>query len=297
MNEGRAPAPDFDSSRYERPNKAWVCGNARDGCPCRIGPSPTGECRATTECVPRLSTKPGETKGTWVCTRPPDWGGPCAAGPLPDGSCCRAIVRCNPVRSLRGRRGQVTASVVAVSVGALLICLSKGSMRDSFINPRPLSRQHSGAEFAHMAAEAGGGKGCVLCHDDANAGLSDFALDALAASRSSLRLSILTGGHPKDFSHMDHSCVACHAAQSFHQADIAMDTSCSVCHREHQGAGPMAPVAGSNCIACHGDKGQMQAARERSRPLPAELFARKAPAGLTAWTLSPAGAFRANSSA
>jgi hypothetical protein len=288
MNEGRAPTPDFDSSRYERPNKSWVCGNAADGCPCRIGPSPTGECRATTECAPRLVLKSGETKGTWFCTRPADWGGPCAAGPNPDGTCCRQITRCKPARSLRARRGQLTCAVAAACIGFLLIGLS-GSRRDAFINPRPLSSQHSGAEFAHMAAAAGGGQGCVLCHKEANGNFSDVAFSAFAASRGSLSPGELASEHPKDFSRMDHSCVACHAGQSFHQADVARDTSCSVCHQEHLGAGPMAAVAVQNCVACHGDPAQMQAARTRSVPLPATLFARPVPAGLIVHaTLRPA---------
>jgi hypothetical protein len=279
MNEGRAPTPDFDASRYERPNKDWVCGNAEEGCPCRIGPSPGGKCRATTECNPRLVLKPGETKGTWVCTRPPDWGGACAAGPRPDGTCCRAIARCTPVRSLRSRRGQVAFAAFAAAVGALMIGLS-GSRRDSFVNPRPLSKQHSGPEFARFASGSGGGKGCVLCHADANGDFGDLAVSAFAASRASLRFTVLTSEHPKDFSRMDHSCIVCHAAQSFHQADVARDTSCSVCHREHQGAGPMAAVAGQTCVSCHGDERQMEAARVRSRPLPQFLFARSAPPGL-----------------
>ena len=37
MSEGRPPSPDFDESRYERPNKNWLCGHTCDGCPCRIG--------------------------------------------------------------------------------------------------------------------------------------------------------------------------------------------------------------------------------------------------------------------
>jgi hypothetical protein len=282
MSEGRAPTPDFNSGRYERPNKDWVCGNAKDGCPCRIGPSPTGKCRATTECAPRLALKPGETKGTWVCTRPEDWGGPCEAGPLPDGACCRAVPRCKPVRSLRARRGQVALAVTAAALGALLVGLS-GSARDIFINPRPLSRQHSGPEFAHLAAGvpgAKGGQGCVLCHAVANSTFSDLALDALAASRTSLRFADLTGDHPKDFSRMDRSCLACHAARGFHEADVARATSCPVCHREHQGSGPMLAVSGQNCIACHGDPRQMQASRQLSRPLPAILFERPAPPGL-----------------
>ncbi len=273
MKEGRAPPPGFDSRRYERPNKDWECGHARDGCPCRIGPSPSGECRATTECTPRLVLKPGEEKGTWVCTRPADWGGPCGDGPLPDGRCCREVSRCRPVRSLRARRGLTAWAVTAACLGTLLVGLS-GSMREPFINPRPLSRSHSGAEFAHLALGAGGGKGCVLCHAGARSDFEELALSALAASRSSLRLAVLTGGHPRDFSRMDESCLRCHEAKAFHHADVAENASCSACHREHQGPGPMAAVDGQACVACHGNPVQMRAARQLSVRMSPAVFAR-----------------------
>ena len=278
MKEGRAPSPGFDSKRYERPNKDWVCGHTCDGCPCRIGPSPTGECRATTECSPRLAVKPGETKGTWACTRPADWGGPCESGPLPDGRCCKEITRCRPVRSLRAKRGLVTACAIAASLGFLLIGLS-GSIREPFVNPRALSHSHSGAEFAHLAAGMNGGKGCVLCHVEAKADFDDLALSAFAASHKSLRLAILTSGHPKDFSRMDASCLVCHEPQSFHHADVAANASCSVCHKEHQGPGAMAAVDGQACVDCHGDPDKMKASRDISVRLSPALFLRAVQAG------------------
>jgi hypothetical protein len=278
VKEGRAPSPGFDSKRYERPNKDWICGHAAEGCPCRIGPSPSGECRATTECAPRLALKPGETKGTWVCTRPADWGGPCGTGPHPDGRCCREISRCRPVRSLRARRGLVSAAVTAACLGALLVGLS-GSVREPFVNPRALSRSHSGAEFAHLAMASGGGKGCALCHAEARADFDDLALSALAASRSSLRPGVLAGSHPRDFSRMDSSCLACHEAQAFHHADVAANTSCPVCHKEHQGAGPMAAVDGQTCVACHGDPAQMHSAALLSAGMSPVLFTRSSPPG------------------
>ena len=273
MNEGRVPSPEFDQSRYERPNSKWVCGHAGEGCPCRVGPSPEGKCRATAECAPRLILNPGETKGTWTCTRPADWGGPCATGPLSDGRCCRPIIPCRPVRSMRGRRGLLTGAVVAACLGAVLVGLS-GSAREWFVNPRALSTQHSGAEFAHMAASAGAGRGCVLCHVGANDSLGGLLGDAVDASRASLRPSVLVSRHPMDFSRMDHSCLACHSAESFHQAAVARDTSCSLCHREHLGARPMAGVDGSNCTDCHGDREQMLAARKKSLAMPAVLVSR-----------------------
>lgn len=271
MSQGRMPAPDFDASRYERPNKDWICGNACDGCPCRIGPSPSGECRASFECNPVLELKPSETKGTWKCTRPKDSGGPCASGPLPDGTCCRAIPKCQPQRSLRNRRGLLTRAVIAATVGLLLIGFG-GKWRETFLNPAPLSRPHSSPEFARLAATHGGGEGCVLCHTEINSGLSGLAASAVAASTHSLQPSLLAGPHPKDFSRMDQSCTTCHQAATFHQPNVVADASCSSCHLEHNGDKGLLPVAESNCISCHGNAGQMAASAAKGRTLPESLF-------------------------
>jgi hypothetical protein len=193
------------------------------------------------------------------------------------------------VRSLRARRGLVSAAVTAASLGVLLVGLS-GSVREPFVNPRPLSRSHSGAEFAHLAGRSGGGKGCALCHVEAKGDFDDLALSALAASRTSLRLEILTGSHPRDFSRMDVSCLACHGAQAFHHADVAANASCPVCHREHEGAGPMAAVDGRTCVACHGDPAQMHAAALLSAGMSPVLFARDFPPGQVVHSVErPAG--------
>jgi hypothetical protein len=279
MSDAHVPSPDFDETRYERPNKDWICGRTCDGCPCRIGPSPGGECRATTECKPQLVVKEGEAKGTWKCTRPKEWGGACELGPQPDGTCCKSIPRCRPERSLRNRRGLLTRAVVAACVGGLLIAFA-GPWREGFINPAPLSQHHSGAEFARIAAAksaaagkgGGAGRGCVACHVDVAQGFSRWTAVALQAAGSSLTLANLTASHPKDFSRVDDSCIKCHQAQSFHQVNVSRDTSCSVCHLEHQGGGPLPAVAATRCIDCHGDAAQMAAAAEKSRVLPAALF-------------------------
>lgn len=277
MSEGRPPSPDFDESRYERPNKNWICGHACDGCPCRIGPSPSGECRATTECQPQLVVPPGETKGTWKCTRPKDWGGPCPTGPLPDGTCCKAISKCKPARSLRAARGLVTRAFVIGCVALLLIGLA-GNLRQSFINPAPLSAAHSGGAFIGLAAAHANlkpeevGQGCVACHRSITSDFPILTADAAGAAVTSLTPATFITSHPRDFSRMDASCAACHPAQAFHQASIATDTSCNVCHREHQGASLLASLSAQQCTDCHGNTGQMRLAAEKTRALPASLF-------------------------
>jgi predicted CXXCH cytochrome family protein len=281
MSDARVPSPDFEESRYERPNKDWICGRTCDGCPCRIGPGPGGECRATTECNPQLVLKAGETKGTWKCTRPPDWGGACESGPRPDGTCCKPIPKCRPERSLRNKRGLLTRAVLAAGVAGLLIALT-GPWRESFINPAPLSQHHSGPEFERVAAGrgSGAGLGCVACHSEVDQGFSRWSATAVKASRTSLAFARFTTAQPRDFSRMDAACIKCHRAQSFHQANVARGTSCSVCHLEHQGGGPLPPVASTHCTECHGEGAQMAASAALGRALPAALFAKPATPGV-----------------
>lgn len=279
MSIGRVPTPDFDENRYERPNQNWLCGRTCEGCPCRIGPSPSGECRATTECKPLLVTKAGETKGTWKCTRPKEWGGACATGPNPDGTCCRTITKCLPVRSVRAKRGLVTRAVVALSVAFLLIVLGS-SLRESFINPAPLSRAHSGEEFRHLAARKGGGEGCVLCHDEAKAGLGEMTKSALGAAKTSLSFAKLAGTAAHDFTRMDTACLACHEQQSFHHASVTQASACATCHLEHQGPIASLRVADQQCASCHGDRAIMDAAAQRTRNLAALVTGETAPRGV-----------------
>ena len=293
MSDARVPSPDFDESRYERPNKDWICGRTCDGCPCRVGPSPSGECRATTECKPQLILKEGETKGTWKCTRSKDWGGPCELGPQPDGTCCKSIPKCRPERSLRNRRGLLTRAFVAACVAGLLIALT-GPWREAFINPAPLSQHHTGPEFVHMALGRGGGasQGCVACHGDSDLGFAQWSTAALKAGHASLAFANFITPHPKDFSRMDASCIKCHEAQSFHQANVARDTSCSICHLEHQGGGPLPPVAAQHCTDCHGDAGQMADSAAKGRALPAVLFTKPVTPGVILFSAErPAAGF------
>ena len=280
MNAGRVPPPDFDDTRYERPNLDWVCGYACDGCPCRIGPGPSGECRATTECKPLLVTKPGEAKGTWKCTRPKDWGGPCEKGPNPDGTCCKTIAKCWPERSLRKKRGLLTRAVVAASIGVLLIALA-GPWRESFINPAPLSQVHSGAEFEKMTAGhvGTGGQGCVFCHNEIKGGFADWAKTAVKVGGRSLPFGKLLSTHPKDYSHIEASCLNCHTSLSFHAPNIVRELSCAVCHVEHRGAGPMLAADGAHCVDCHGSATEMQAAAAKGRTQPAAFFKKAKLAG------------------
>jgi hypothetical protein len=150
---------------YERPNDKWVCGRMEEGKPCRLGPDGRGRCSTVAECTPALEKKAGEEKGRYRCTRPAEFGGPCAEGPLPDGSCAHLQPPCAPTRSWRNRRGIFTWWVLGLSVAVLLIDFN-GRLRMKFINPGPLSTAHSqprGGNVGNPGA-VGGEDNCAACH-------------------------------------------------------------------------------------------------------------------------------------
>jgi hypothetical protein len=265
------PSRDFNRHQYERPNQNWICGHAAEGKACRIGPDGKGRCRATYECQPALKMKPGETKGRYECNRPAEYGGPCPQGPLPDGTCCRSIAKCVPVRSLRSKRKMLTICVVAFTAAVLLIALC-GRFRPSFINPGKLSFQHSTPTFARMAGERDGGDTCVACHGSAHAGPHGLVKAAFSATPGPFQMGLLASSQPPGMSAVDQNCEHCHVAHSFHEPNVVRASSCSACHREHQGSGLMPKPAAANCLSCHANPRVMQASLELGRKLPAEDF-------------------------
>jgi len=264
------PAPDFDSLRYERPNLKWVCGKAADGQACRLGPDSRGRCRVTSECRPAYETKPGETTGRYRCTRPPEYGGPCGGGPLPDGSCSRPLAKCAPVRSLRAKRIVFTFSIAILTAGFLMVALC-GPFRWGFISPGPLSRQHATFTFAHRAkAEAAGN--CSVCHQAARGGASTWFQAAFQARPGPWQIRALAAAGSSSLTAIDRNCLECHAGHSFHEPNVDSEHSCSDCHVEHQGPGPMRAPSDATCLSCHADAAVMQASLAKASSLPAAAF-------------------------
>jgi hypothetical protein len=266
------PSPDFNRHQYERPNQNWICGHAAEGKPCRIGPDGKGHCRAACECQPALEIKPGETKGRYKCTRPAEYGGACEHGPMPDGTCCRPIIKCIPVRSLRAKRKLLTLCVTAFTAGILLVGLC-GSFHSAFINPGKLSSQHSTATFAKMAgAHASNEETCIACHTSAHAGPHGLVQAAFSASPGPFQMRSLAATEPPGMNAIDQNCEHCHVAHSFHEPNVGGTTSCSVCHREHQGSGLMPKPTAANCTSCHANAQVMRASFELGRKLPPDAF-------------------------
>lgn len=251
---------EHDRSAYDRPNQKWICGWATDGGGCRLGPDVRGRCRTTHEC------QPVRNGARWMCMRPTIAGGRCEAGPLPDGTCCRAILECQPVRSVRSKRGAMVSGFAVLTIGFLVVLIG-GPWRGAFVSPGQLSTTHAQLEDdcsrCHSAADAGfvgvlqaslqppaaqtESGNCLQCHNiGASYGsphsLPRHALDVLVQKahgreqdpsiplRASLGAAVTPNLAPSD----EIACAVCHAEHQGRRFDLKrMDSmSCQSCHQQ-----------------------------------------------------------------
>jgi hypothetical protein len=236
----------YNPARYERPARDWICGHACDGKACKIGPSSKGKCRATFECVPKPFDKEGLAKGGFKCTRPTSMGGACEKGPLPDGTCCKTIPTCQPVRSVRAQRGLVVFWTAVVSLGFLLLMLCS-PLRAWFVAPGELAAHHQGAAMRQLNGSVDQSQNCSACHTA-----------ALEGGRSWVQ-SVFT---KHDVWADSKRCIDCHdmGPEPFtaHQQSVSTGASmdarmaCSNCHKEHRGAqADLKRINDRQCQTCH----------------------------------------------
>jgi len=161
---------------------------------------------------------------------------------------------------------------VALTLGALLVLLG-GTWRLDFINPGEISVSHTGPAFLRKHGASGTNfQNCAACHAAARAGLSGWWQSAFGADPGPLEIQKLSAPRPANMSSIDQACQRCHTHHEFHQPNVVENVSCSVCHREHQGAGPIKPPTVANCISCHGDSQTMQLAAEKGKLIAADIF-------------------------
>ena len=245
----------FDQSDYERPNQKWVCGWQSEGTPCHRGPDAHGRCCGGAAC------RPVQNGSRWVCTRSAAAGGTCSQGPWPDGKCCHSIVACQPVRSIRARRGVLVVWTFALTTGILLLGFSRWP---NFFSPGRVSSAHA------TLVASGSGSGCAACHTAPHNWMN--ALDRQRASESELclnchqkeaqfrdrHLALLPHGVPPTlFGAPRRSGQSSVEASSFSLAALVPPPSeshiaCATCHHEHRGAGAkLASMDDQSCQACH----------------------------------------------
>ena len=159
------------------------------------------------------------------------------------------------------RRARFWVSFIALAGGIAAIVAFEKRGRETFFNPGPISSSH--ARFADD---------CKQCHQSAS---NDHALNpkqfkAVLAER--FRRGVV-------FEPIDRNCEACHLKEqgrthAFHEANVVENRSCSACHQEHRGLGPLKLVASANCASCHANSATMQASAQKGAQLSPAAFVR-----------------------
>ena len=245
----------FQESPYQRPAENWTCGWAASGRACPRGPTPDGACIVTHECSPVHS---GER---WRCSRPPANGGPCDDGPLPDGTCCRAVLPCQPARTLRAKRGRLARWAASVTV-ALLVFGVSGPTGFAILSPGPVSSQHAPFEAR-----------CETCHAAGAGGPADWFGASLSQSGETpdsarcqechatgrqphgvdpLELAVLTQSAEARGSRGGGVVLALAGLGPGPPTNDAGELPCATCHQEHTGRDAvLSDVSNRQCQVCH----------------------------------------------
>jgi hypothetical protein len=136
----------------------------------------------------------------------------------------------------------LVCALIAAGIGAIYLFGMKASPRfEGLSTSGGISQSH--AQFA---------RDCKKCHDP------NVKVDPLNPAVVSASL--------------DAKCETCHVAHTFHQADVVVNHSCTTCHHEHLGTGPMQQVTDTNCVTCHGNAEIMADSSQKGLKLPASDF-------------------------
>jgi len=230
----------FKKSRYDRPTATKICGLAKEGRACDLGPGPDGQCPGRTQCHPLRN------EDRWECSRPQSSGGKCS-GPSPDGACPHRV-NCVPADTSRHSRKKWVLSIFALMCACVVLLLST-PIKYHIISPGELSTKHGGINNNQ----------CSDCHND------------------SIHQPLLVLPHAFTPTTIDYNskCLSCHkmgaqaslphsvSSQSLNQLanDVAAATKaaltdtqlqCTACHREHRGShGLLTEIDSQQCDSCH----------------------------------------------
>jgi hypothetical protein len=149
------------------------------------------------------------------------------------------------------QRTRFYLSSLAILGGVGAVYFGQENAPPEFFNTGPLSRHHSALEHE-----------CAACH-------KPEPIDS--GNVMQVLNDRFTNGAPS-FERIDQACQTCHRQHAFHEPNVVENRSCSGCHQEHRGPGPMQAATSLDCASCHNDREIMEASARRGRQLPPHAF-------------------------
>lgn len=144
------------------------------------------------------------------------------------------------------RRARSLVTAISIIGGLVAIWIYQTRGRENFFSAGSISAEHAGFD-----------DNCASCHDKslmAGGPLTPKKFREIVKER--FRNGIA-------FEPIDRKCETCHTHHAFHEPNVVQNRSCSACHQEHQGPGPLRLVASSNCVSCHGNRATMDMAAQK----------------------------------
>lgn len=153
------------------------------------------------------------------------------------------------------RLARFLISFFAIAVGIALVISYRKRGDERFFSSGPLSRNH-----AALADN------CASCHNDS-------LFNGRQMTQAKFQKTVSDQFHHGiAFDPIDNNCETCHFTRAkrtyaFHELNVVKNRSCSVCHQEHQGPGPLKWVASSQCASCHDNPQTMEASAQKGMQL------------------------------
>jgi hypothetical protein len=154
-----------------------------------------------------------------------------------------------------GQSARFLVSFFAISIGLAAMINFHRRGNEKFFNPGPLSASHATLV-----------NNCASCHDQTihtDGTLAPSKFQQVLSDRFHQGIA---------FDPIDKNCEACHLERdkrlfAFHEPNVVQNRSCSVCHQEHRGPGPMKIVASLQCASCHDNPATMEASAQKGMQL------------------------------
>ena len=148
------------------------------------------------------------------------------------------------------RRARFWVNFLALIGGVMGIVLFQLRGHERLFNVGKISSKH--AAF---------GDNCASCHD------KSLMMGGLLRPAQFRQVVSDRLHHGVALEPIDRKCETCHTQRTLHEPNVVKSRSCSACHQEHQGPGPMKLVARQDCISCHNNGETMQLSAQKGTQL------------------------------
>lgn len=224
------------------PSAAYLCGLARTGKSCTLGPSVWGKC-----CQDQWVTKCGDSTCSKVCAGASH----CEVSQLKNTGCQEDRqdgLPCTPVKNPWHSRNTLAMNLALLTAGSLILCMIL-LPNEEFFAPGQLSSSHAQILVGSLGTDR-----CAACHPSAH-GATASTQEQLCQNCHQPHLPNALAGNPHDlmpWQFPEPVISPDEQRQRWTFVSKTDGTKCAQCHQEHHGHGhDLKAISDQRCQSCH----------------------------------------------